>query len=373
MGTTRQRIAEAFPPGDFLKEELEARGWNQADLAEIIDRSPRLVNEIASGSRGISIDTAEALAEAFNTSAAYWLNLQQAYDLWKRSANRDDAVSRRAVIYSYAPIREMVKRGWIESSESVDVLEERVRSFFGVESLNEKPRIFARLRSSLSEATPSQLAWLCRAAQLARSVPIQRSYSEPLLDSSIEKLRKLMHAPEEVRHVPRILSEAGVRFVVVEHLPKTHIDGACFWMTKGNRDPVIALSVRYDRIDWFWHTLLHECGHVKYRHTDIDIDLLERSRDEEEEATANRFAQETLIPQSELTNFIDRVRPLYSHERILGFARVMGVHPGIVVGQLQHRGELNFSHSRKMLAKIRDFVISSALSDGWGSMLPANF
>jgi len=67
--------------------------------------------------------------------------------------------------------------------------------------------------------------------------------------------------PEDIRHVARVLAEAGVRFLIVEALPHTKIDGACFWLDKFS--PVIVLTMRLDRMDNFWYILSHECGHIR--------------------------------------------------------------------------------------------------------------
>jgi len=69
--------AEVFPPGEFLRDELDARGWTQGEFAEIISRPPRLVNEIIAGERGITTETAREFSAAFCTSAQLWLNLQE--------------------------------------------------------------------------------------------------------------------------------------------------------------------------------------------------------------------------------------------------------------------------------------------------------
>src|ERR1700690_1405038 len=73
--------AEVFSPGEFLRDELEARGWNQTEFAEIIGRPPRVVNEIIAGKRGISPETVHEFAAAFGTSAQLWMNLETAYQL----------------------------------------------------------------------------------------------------------------------------------------------------------------------------------------------------------------------------------------------------------------------------------------------------
>jgi HTH-type transcriptional regulator/antitoxin HigA len=86
----------------------------------------------------------------------------------------------------------------------------------------------------------------------------------------------------------------------------------------------------------------------------------------EVEQQADRFAAQFLIPEGQLEHFMARVRPLYSKQRILGFAARLHIHPGIVVGQLQRRNEIKYAHSRDMLLKVRDSVIASAVTEGWG-------
>src|ERR1017187_3900074 len=107
----------------------------------------------------------------------------------------------------------------------------------------------------------SYIAWLYRARQLGRALKVQGKFSAASLNSAVAQLAKLKRDVEEARHIPRVLSESGIRFLIVEPLPHTKIDGVCFWLDAGS--PVIALSVRYDRIDWFWPTLMHEIAHVK--------------------------------------------------------------------------------------------------------------
>ena len=117
-------LVERFPPGDYMKDMLDDRGWTQVELAEILGRPVQLVNEIILGKRGITPETARGLGEAFGTGAQLWLNLDSAWQLYKtRSAAPDPAISLRARIYSKAPVKEMVKRGWLEFSSNPEVLE----------------------------------------------------------------------------------------------------------------------------------------------------------------------------------------------------------------------------------------------------------
>jgi len=78
-----QTLAEAFHPGEFLQDELEARNWSQVEFAEIIDRPVQFVNEVIAGKRGLTPETAKAFGAALGTSAEFWMNLDTAYQLWK--------------------------------------------------------------------------------------------------------------------------------------------------------------------------------------------------------------------------------------------------------------------------------------------------
>ncbi len=167
----------------------------------------------------------------------------------------------------------------------------------------------------------------------------------------------------------------GIRFLILEHLPKTPIDRVTFWIDK--KSPVIALSLRYDRIDNFWFTLAHELGHVKAKdgmkisEVIIDTEIIGddcqvESQVSATEQNANTFAAEFLIDQKSLNDFILRTRPLYGKSKIIRFANRIGVHPGIVTGQLQRKDEIHWQSFRQMLEKIRDIIIPSTLTDGWG-------
>lgn len=371
--------AEVFPPGEFIKEEIEARGWSQVELAEILGRPPRLISELIAGKRAITPETARGLGDAFGTGAQFWMNLESSYRLAQVKSDSSNAVSRRAKLYAKAPVKEMMRRHWIEPTENIDVLQKRVLDFFHIESLEQEPQLLphaARKSTSYASHTPAEQAWLSRAMQLAQAVNV-KTFSEMAFAAALSRLKTLLRDPEGTRQVPPILAEAGVRFLTIETLPQTRIDGACLWLNENS--PVIAMSLRFDRIDAFWHTLLHECAHLKYRHgiedgLMLDVNLVGEDTENWDEKSvaetqADEFAANFSIQKSELDNFIMRVRPLFSKAKIQGLAARLDVHPGIVVGQLQHRRAIPYSHNREMLTKVRHIVIEAALTDGFGNIL----
>jgi HTH-type transcriptional regulator/antitoxin HigA len=217
--------------------------------------------------------------------------------------------------------------------------------------------------SSLNNA---EKAWLARARQLARACPVA-SFNENNISALKAELRRLAAKTQAAHRVPELLTGAGIRFVVVEPLPSVRVDGVAFWLDASS--PVIAISLRFDNIGSFWFTLLHELDHIEHRDT-FSFDDLQSTPNDEAEKRASNNAANLLIPQQELEAFIRACSPRYSEARINNLATRLQIHPGIIVGQLQHRGEVSYAAHRKLLTKVRDVITQLAFTDGWGQPVP---
>ena len=360
-------------PGDEIRKELQKRGWTQADLARVLGRPLPTINQIIQGKRAITPDTAVSLGAAFGTSADKWMKLESEYRLSLVKLN-PNIVERRAKLYNSAPIKEMEKRLWIKHGRTIDEQEKILCQFFEIATLNEEPIINVAARESVQSVTltTSQKAWCFRAKHLAKAIRI-KPFDKTKSDQVLSRLRELATFPENAQHVSEVLADFGIRFLVIEPLQSSRIDGAALWLDANS--PVIILSLRYDRIDAFWFTLMHELSHILHGDQSFD-DMLFRDGEQvpsitkdETERQADNEAAASLIPTEKLESFILRISPLYSKERINQFANRLKIHPGIIVGQLQHRGEIGYSTNREMLSKIREIVINSATTDGWGRLI----
>ncbi len=366
-------------PGQYLRALIKSRRWNQRLLAMILGTSDELVGRMVRDVRPIEAEMAVRLGAVFDVPPEHFMDLQRAFDLAKAKLTVvvDPAQATRAALLGSLPIAEMITRGWLEgltSLEDVPKVESALAQFFAVtrpEDIEILPHA-AKRTDVTGEVTPPQLAWLYRVKQIASGMLTPVPYSPGLLRAALPKLSALLGAPEEARHVPRVLAECGIRFVVVESLTGAKIDGVCFWLN--DVSPVIGMSLRFDRIDHFWFVLRHECEHVLRGHGSepIAIDTeLEKQRTDvtEEEQLANEAASAFCVPPHKMESFIARKAPLFTERDILGFANTLKIHPGLVAGQLQHRTG-RYERFRKHLVKIRSSVSPSAVVDGWGDVAP---
>lgn len=380
MGTENQDFRT---PGQLIESLLKERGWTQRVLSIVLDMDETGINRLVSDKRPVDAAMAVLLEEVFGVPANRFLELQKNFDLAKaRLVTRPDRDrATRALLYGDLPIAEMIKRGWLqaESVRDTKVVETELMRFFGANRIDDIEILphAAKKTEVSAPATPAQLAWLHRVRQIATDMLVP-PYSPSGLRTAVAKLRALMLSPEGVADVPRILAAAGVRFVLVETLSNAKIDGVCFWLNE--RSPVIALSLRFDRIDNFWFVLRHECEHVLQGHGRVAAMLdaeLEGERAgtgpsvSEEERVANEAAQEFCVPQSLLDAFIARKAPFFSERDLIGFAKIAKVHPGIIAGQLQHKTG-RYDRFRNHLAKIRTLIFPNAIKDGWGDVVPVD-
>lgn len=368
-------------PGQLVKHFLEERGWSQQSLAIVLDIDQTGLNKLITGKRPITAELALLLSEVFDVEAERFLDLQKTYELAQaRIVSRPDPKrATRATLFGDLPIAEMIKRGWLSTFDVRDTesVERELIRFFGVKKLAEievLPHAAKRTHVSV-EATPAQLAWIYRVKQLASQM-IVGEYTPFAARSAIKQLGSMLDDPSKLASVPKILTDCGIRFVIVESLASAKIDGVCFWLD--SQSPVIGMSLRLDRIDNFWFVLRHECEHLVRGHgkhmTMLDAELEgERAgigpNVTNEERVANEAAANFCIPSQDLQAFIKRKSPFISERDLLGFANTYNVHPGIAVGQLQHKTS-RYDLFRNHLIKIRSIVTQKAKVDGWGLVAP---
>lgn len=366
-------------PGQLLSALLEENGWNGRVLSGILQIDESGVNRLLQDKKAINAPLAIVLEDIFKVPAEAFLTLQARYDIAKARIKDipDPERKSRAKLFGNLPIAEMINRGWlnVESKKDFPKIEKELLKFFNVTSLEEIDKIFlphsAKKTNSNEQPSQIQIAWVNQVRRIAREMIIV-PYTPALGKAAIEKLKALLWSAEEIRKVPRILAEHGIRFVIVESLKGSKMDGVCLWLD--DNSPVIGMSLRFDRIDNFWFVLRHELEHVIQGHgkgskePKIDYDLKGNEQDNDE-VVANEAAAQYAISQKKLDSFIARKAPFFADIDIIGFANTLKIHPGIVSGKLQHHTQ-KYNLFRKHLVPIRSIIIPSATVDGWDNVYP---
>ncbi len=357
---------QVFPPSKFIRDELGVRGLTQTDLALITGRTPSDISFYLTREK-ISGEFAKELALVLGQTPEHWLNLEMRYRLSLINEPNEETVRRNSFIQDY-PLKDMQKRGWITKTTDFEILSKEMEKFFalgvGGDGL-ERTAFFKRTIKDEALNTP-ELAWLHRARHLARMLPDSK-YDEKRLPELFGKLKKAIKSSKSAHKVAELLQRYGIRLVVIEPLPRARIDGAAFWLDENS--PVVALSIRFDNIGSFWFALMHELMHIKHQ-DGTSIDNFENAPPNEIEKRANDEAADFLIAQKELEQFIKSNKPYFSNHKIVEFATKVQVHPGIIVGQLQHRREIGFNTHHASMVKIRDLATMTAFTDGWSHPVP---
>lgn len=332
-------MAEAFPVGMFLSDELEARGWTQGEFAEILDRPTQFVSEIISGKKEITRDSARQIAAAFDQSPEFWLNLQDRYHLWRQAQDREsedqlDNVRLRAKLNNLAPIRLLQQRGLIRG-RTLNEQALEIKELYRIRNLDEEPAILVAARRSNPDekVTSTQAAWVACARQKAALVEV-RAFDRPKLEHLARTLTRTIVTPDDFAKIPSLFAEAGVRIVFLEAFPGSKMDGCSFLLDDGS--PAIAVSGRGKRFDKVLFTILHETAHILLGHLNeqrqyiIDDQSAKPTLGIEEPADVNAAAWAIPTPPQIVP---DRINLGW----ITSVSQQQGVHPMVLIGHLQWR------------------------------------
>lgn len=248
------------------------------------------------------------------------------------------------------PATEIRRRGWLDSylDSTAKMTTDTILDAFSKFILARPPTLATQAmfrestkvaQGSLWRGLTSHL-WLAHAAFTAIEDEIPEFQREALEGDSITELVQMSRFEDGPTRAGEWLKNAGIHLSVNNPLPTMRLDGAAL-MLQDNR-PLIALTLRFDRLDSFWFTLLHELGHIK-RHIMKDSrlsfldDLEESSADEEFEAEADAFARNSAIPRDIWRR--SEARRLCKKKAVLDLAAQLHIHPAIIAGRLRFENQ----------------------------------
>ena len=290
-----ETVESDFPdPISAIKFRMEQGGLTQRDLVPLIGSRAK-VSEVLSGKRELTMSMARALHEHLGVPADALLKRPGATF---GSAPTPDELRR-------FPWREMVNRKWLDHRPNLREYAEEMYRKLEDRAGGQGVMTPALLRENGHRRMNAKTnhyalwAWCLQVLGNANESAPQSNYEPGMVDKAfmrvVARCSTTADGPLKAREH---LANHGIALVVEKHLKNTYLDGAVLRLGDGR--PVIGLTLRYDRIDNFWFTLMHELAHVSLHMEDNgnraffdDLDLNESSRMEKE---ADEMAEDALIP-----------------------------------------------------------------------------
>lgn len=350
-----------IPPGEFLEEVIDDLGMGKDELAKRMNRPAAKLSAIFSGDKSITPDTALQLEKVTGVPAHIWTGLESEYRLTlarlqeKREEEKNKIEVPLITKYDY---NELVKYEYVEyKTRTLDRVKELqsflgVTSLYNVENIKRYQTLFRQKVSGKNKVLPEALASWIRIGEIEAQEVDTKPFNENGLYDLIPQLRAMtLQSPSEFqKKMEKSFANVGVALVIVPHLPKTCAHGASFWLSKDK--VVLMTTIRGSWADIFWFSLFHELGHILL-HSKQEVfiesdkvDYVKKSLEDE----ADKFASDNLIPRKEYERFVQE--DSFTKSDIRAFARDIQIHPGIVVGRLQHDGKVPYSQQNDLRVKL---------------------
>lgn len=348
--TTRFAPDWASPPGDTIADLLAERGWSQQELAQRLDYSEKHVSQLINGKVPLTEDAATRLNSVLGAPVGFWLKREAQY---REQLARLDSEKRFAAWQAWLdeiPVREMMQHGWITKrrvdARSKPAIVEECLEYFRVASPDGWQARYGGLQHQFRRSRPDQCdlgaiaAWL-RKGEIAAEKHTGPRYDEAKFVDALREMRGLSVLPPDKfgPHLDSLFRDSGVIFQLVPAIPRSYVSGVARWLEVDR--PLIQLSLFGKTNDKFWFTLFHEAAHIllhgkskKSKESVFLDDPARQTSTSAQEREANDWAGEWLIPR-ECSGVLAQ---LTTKQAVAEFAHHLGIHPGIVVGRLQHDG-----------------------------------
>ena len=331
-------------PGETIREILNERNISIDTFAQKMGNSVSHMERLLQGKDEITEELSKKLANHLGSSVDFWLRREFQY--------REDLVRLKQVEESswlkMLPISDMIKLGWITREISKNV--SSLLNYFGVGSIGEwhekyeaeMAQVSFRTSTSFKQQPASVAAWL-RQGEL-KSDPIQcEPWNPELFRTSLFEIKKLTKIKDPIEFLPklaRLCAKCGVAIAIARTPAGCQASGVTKFLSADRA--LIMLSFRYLSDDQFWFTFFHEAGHLLlHGNRCVFVEEVGKNRMiSVEEQEANEFAAEMLVPAEYRPQLMKLA--ITNKKAVVRFASALGISPGIVIGQLQHAGRIEY-------------------------------
>ncbi len=341
---------EHFPislpnPVEAIKFRMEQQGLTQKDLIPFIGSQSK-VSEILNHKRPLSLEMIRKLHIGLEIPAEV---------LIQKAGSEIPEVHYRREDF---PFNEMFNQGYfpfvtVSLAFAKQQAEECLEKLFSV--FQGKQQTLALCKNSEGEVDQNALlAWQAQVLTKANQLSIPDFSSAHFGTAQIDNVVHLSAYTTGPLKAREYLAGLGIPLVILKHLPHTYLDGACFLSPEGR--PVIGMTLRHDRQDNFWFTLIHELAHV-YLHLmkgdhSVFADNTEHieSSCDGKEREANDFCADQLIPPKIWAQFREQLMLGTASGLIIHLAKSLSICPAIIAGRIRHEAE-NYSLYENMLGR----------------------
>ena len=302
-------------PVQAITFRMQQLGLKQRDLVPYLGTKSR-VSEIMGGHRQLTVDQVRALHLHLGIPAASLIG-----------ASRHEPTAQPTVA-SKSAIDKLRTFGVLKARETLEAFTRRATAAQPAMAMLRKTRTD---RTNAKTDLAALEAWCGAVLLKAQGTRLPKGYKPERGPEAARSLARLSREPNGPALVESALASMGVVLVVLDHLPGTFLDGAAF--CRGDEVPVIAMTLRHDRLDNFWFTLLHEFAHV-CRHlgegVSVIVDDLDVKSSDSMEEEADEFARDALIPRAVWQRMSS---PQLATQDLEGIAAEAGVSPAVVAGR----------------------------------------
>lgn len=320
-------------PVEAIVFRMEQQNLSQRDLVPFIGSRSK-VSEILSRKRSLTLSMIKALHNGLGIPAESLLQEQD-----------PNALDEYKIEWGRFPVKELRSRGWLDpylksTTDNIEALKKFFDDMKPVPIIDVMYRQSNHIRSARKMDRYALAAWTARIISVAQKKKPKGKYKEGRIDEDFMRgLVRLSVFDNGPLLACQYLDEQGVAVVMEQHLPNTHLDGSAILTSLDY--PVIGLTLRHDRIDNFWFTLMHELAHVHLHfnkgvsqfYDDLDVG----DQDDMRENQADAAASEALIPQVEWRR--SPASKIKSPDAVQHLAAKLAIHPAIVAGRIRHESK----------------------------------
>lgn len=342
---------KAIHVGEYIEEELHARGIQQKVLAKLTGIQTSIINDIIKGRRDLTAEQSILIGKALGVNDDFYYGLQKQYDIDKarlseRVAQQAAAITIWNVLTQYISEKFFKRMEVLSSDIKKDV--STIFEIFGVENMEEflvlheqeSRTVCYKKSEKLTTNEKDLFSWKYYGMYKSKKTPLETAFSKDHIDSLCNELNEIFAENNNViSRTETACHKCGIKFVTIQKEGQVPVDGMSFWQ---GDNPTIVLTLRKSTIDNFAFTVMHELGHIKLHlgnnskvFVNIDDDVMRDTYEHE----ADEFARETLIPPKKWKTFCQMtksVSPYQIQPYVKRFSESNGINAQIVLGRYMY-------------------------------------